>query len=233
MDLNDFDDSLFEEDIRFNCLLSEFKDRAIELLSESINAEIISLRSENESLKNKCSVLSKELNSFKQKENKYNVTAKDIERDLRREKLSKTLEGLKVVFYMPDIESSKLPKCDKCDEHRRIKYKSPLGRDAWEDCECSAKQRYVTPRMIELYEFRQDNNHDSILRWYRLSINRREEESFDQYPLINVSDVYEKLEDISKEDIDKLHFTNFYFTTEEECIKFCNIINEQKGYKKI
>lgn len=230
MDLNDFDDSLFEEDIRFNCILSEFKDRAIKLLSESVNAEIISLRSENDLLKNKCSILLKELNSFKQKENEYNVTAKDIERDLRREKLSKTLEGLRVVLYRPDIESSELPKCDKCDEHRRVEYITPLGKKAWEDCTCARKQSRIIPCVFELYEFKYNSSETKIIKWYR-KVDREDE--FFQSMAVNVQNVYNRAEDVPEGNLHQMYFTSFYFTTEEECIKFCNIINEQKGYEKI
>lgn len=47
------------------------------------------------------------------------------------------------------------PKCDKCDKDRRIHFKSPMGREMTEECECAKRKYIYEVKPIRLFKINQ------------------------------------------------------------------------------
>lgn len=56
--------------------------------------------------------------------------------DAKKMRLKDLLKDYRAVIYAVDYFAVHKPKCDLCDNERRIAYKTPLGKAAKEDCTC-------------------------------------------------------------------------------------------------
>lgn len=108
-------------------------------------------------------------------EKEYLLKMKDLESKLsaaneelelcKQSKLKAIVDS--VTGYVVKAICSLPPKCGKCDETRRIYFKSPSGRDMVEDCTCKTFKLVYKAVPAELYRFTVDKNSGKIDRYYQ------------------------------------------------------------------
>lgn len=108
-------------------------------------------------------------------EKEYLLKMKDLESKLsaaneelelcRQSKLKTILDS--VTGYVVKAICSLPPKCSKCDETRRIYFKSPAGRDMVEDCTCKTLRLVYKVFPAELYRITVDKDSGKIDRYYQ------------------------------------------------------------------
>jgi len=142
-------DDFYYEPSEFEAQVEEFKDSLRASVKEEITQELERLRKENASLidiRNNWSKKVRELeDDYRAKKfelDKAIRDAKDADEKAKRTRFDQLISEFAPVVYVVDYEQIKLPKCDLCDNQRRRKYITPLGRVAYEDCECAKSKKF-------------------------------------------------------------------------------------------
>jgi len=109
--------------------------------------------------------------------------------------------------------------CDQCDDDRRIYYTTPLGKEAYESCNCSKGVVKYTPKECSLYSFKLDNDSKNVLAWYKLHEDYNEEWFEESFLNKEMHDDSMKFEDINR--------YRQLFKTKKDCQKYCDWLNEK------
>jgi len=103
----------------------------------------------------------KELREFRDRkkeiEREHSLLVANLEEETRNAKSLAKKARLKELFgenfvevWGTKIEYIVKPKCNKCDKDRLINFKSPLGREFSEKCECDEKIKIFKPEILHL-----------------------------------------------------------------------------------
>lgn len=194
-----------------------------ETLKEEAIAEMDTIKHENERLK-------KELNEYRSKEQElrnreYNIAQKEsnLEREFIRSKFRDLIEQFleNEIIYVIDRVSKQTPKCDKCNEDRKIEYMSKYGDKVELKCECDKRETFYYPVMKELKsiefakgsgKFRATPGYSTCCEYNYFHIDFKEppiEEYDPELMIVTSSD---------------------YFSSKEVCQKYCDDLNREKGW---
>ena len=141
----------FYEPSEYEIMVKQFKDELKKSVKQEIKDELERLRKENQELqeikRNFNKALVEEQEYLRQKRFELEMA----KRDLARKRVDELLKeaGLYKELYTIEYEYVRKKKCDKCDEDRRIWYKTPSGKDAYEYCECNESYKKYKPNKIK------------------------------------------------------------------------------------
>jgi hypothetical protein len=112
-------------------------------------------------------------------------------------------------------------KCDKCDENRRIHFKTPRGKETYEECECGVGNQVYYPEEFRCTEFYIDRSGKGLVGIY----NKRQY-SDDGYKDSGIStdDLYQ-----SGMDFEKINYYRTMFRVKEDCQKYCDWRTEKEA----
>jgi hypothetical protein len=121
------------------------------------------------------------------------------------------------------------PKCDLCDNDRKLHYKSPLGKEKEEYCTCANKMPFYEVMEYTLYRFKRDTRSMGDLWYeYRAPINKRDYEESIQYSYTRQPELfYEPTWDfvnISSRQRDKV-----WFHEQTDCQAYCDWLNAKEA----
>jgi len=200
-------------------------------LTKSAKYQIEKIKLENKELKDQNKYLQEKVNEIGQKEKDLEIQKSNLERKVRNERLSKLMKDFEVVMYRPDRTSVKLPKCDKCNENRRIKFTSPLGKTMDESCTCDVSKPVYNVEEYICTEFRINSNNDSMLMWYKM----KQSDDYDYASYRSggsdlVKSIYQ--DGMNFKDLDRC---DTYFKSKDDCQKYCDWLNEnsEENIKKL
>lgn len=200
----------------FNIAMEEFKQSIIDNVRKELKEKVEKLEHENAELQE----VKRNWNELKKEHDDalYELKRKteNVERELARKKAKDLLSKLALIGYMPSIEYHERPKCDKCDEKRKIHFISPMGRKMVEDCDCAKRICVYNPQKVKLQRF---SVYDEKI--YSVYYKLNENEYCDQYTSHNVCS---ELPD----DLSKLNRYSNVFLTEEDCQKYCDFLNKEE-----
>ncbi|MNN65863.1 hypothetical protein D3C81_1813980 [compost metagenome] len=126
-------------------------------------------------------------------------------------------------MYRATRTYNKGPKCDKCNDKRKIEFISPLGKTMTEDCSCSESIIGYEPEEQVLYEFRKRDTYDNKMTvWYRPY--RDSDDGFTYHSSTVANSVYEKGMDFEKVD----RFGTF-FKDKEDCLAYCDWLAKKES----
>ncbi len=227
----DYDSNVFDYDIQDE--ISENVSTLIDTIKKSITAEF---EDELIHLRKRVS----ELQDFAEKKDDYDRKIKRLELELEEErknsvkiaqkmKLSEFIDLIKKPVWICGGSYEYIyDKCDKCDDDRKIHFKSPSGKDLTEPCNCS-EQKYIY-KPVQGFLFR---------------VEQSDYYSDRDTPIKNT--VFHYIEDIIKIDADSHRFTyhvvyngepfdellgNVYFTNLEDCERYCKYRQSLFGKKR-
>ena len=202
-------------------IILEYQQRMKDVLLEGIKFEIENIKKENEELKKRNQKLIAQKQKVEQKERELQSQKEDLMRQVKRERLGQLLGDCELVMYKVITTSIKPPKCDKCDQNRKIYFQSPSGKSMSEDCLCNIGKKAYTPFEHVCTEFRVNNDNNKLLMWYK--VNRDGDYDWCSYESSSIcKTVYN--ENMKYEDL-KQHY-DLFFKSKEECQKYCDWLNQ-------
>ena len=225
-DYPDYED-FYRESSEFEMQIMEFKNSLKESVSQEWIDRMNALEKENVELQEIKKNFESIKDDFEKKksecESKVERAIRNAEYDARRARLKDLMKDIQMIFW--DIKTSYKygAKCNKCNENRQISYKTPSGKDAFEDCECAKRIEILQPRMQVLYELAlRDRNNTSINAWFREHHND-DDDYYTYSDCFGEKIVVEEDTDITQLNLDSIR--KFYFRTYEKCQEFCDWYN--------
>ena len=194
----------FYEPSENDIVMSEIGDILKKMVRKEIMDELEKLRKENA-----------ELQEFKRNKEKYDrelSAAKydyerklnDAECNIKKARIHDLLGDYLTVGYMVSTNNKRKPKCNKCDEDRRIQYTTPRGKVVYEFCECSEYDFFYEVKEVELIRLRISkdccwSNKEHLHRYYRHARDTYDDKE-DYHDYDYVTHIYdgESFEDIKK-----------------------------------
>lgn len=195
-------------------------------LSDDVKQKIKELEKDNKWLNTRVNELSQELREYKNKED-------NIKREVSYAKLSDLFKelGMVNVLYSTTWKGAYTKKCDKCDDDRKVHYKTPRGKDAYELCECGEYKKMYYPVEYELVRFSRntwsnDKNEHPIFLWFEETDYKKEMFSNERcvkyiYNNESYEELFEKFGEYS---------SGLFFKSKEECQGYCDWLSKKCGW---
>lgn len=210
MDYYDF----YEETSEFDGKVDELKECLMKSLKSEITNEMDQLREENRALQ--------EIKSdFEKIKQDYENKKRDLERNIRHAHLSELMKDSEVELFTVATSYKSKPKCNKCDDDRRIHYTTPMGRRTYETCLCGEETYVYEPVKTLLNTFSIENGRG--VSWYKVQSDSKNERLGYFENSISRKDALITKEDQFK-DVGYVYKT--LFKTEELAQKFCDYKNK-------
>lgn len=162
------DPSSYFEPNEFEQQIDEFKESLRTSVKEEIAKEITDLKATVKEQAGKLVNLALLENNAMRARQEYEHKAAQASREARaaveKEGLRKLLGVLAEPRYRIAITYRQPPKCDKCNEERRIPYTTPMGRKAAERCDCSESESFY--EVQEQYVHEVAKHGGEVVVWY-------------------------------------------------------------------
>lgn len=206
----------FYEGSEFDRQIEEFKDALREDVKRETLEEIERLKKELDELrdfKERKDEIEKE---YREKMREAKIAAAEAEHKWKNARLHALLGEYLVGGFTVKCEFIQGPKCSKCDENRRIHFKSPSGRDMSENCLCDVSVKRYIPVPIELYRI----NAEKLWGKDEFVFSREWSEDYgDFYYARNIVRDLEHPEEINT--------YSAMFLDKELCQKYCDWLNDR------
>lgn len=203
----------------------EAREKLINSLKGTVKQYVENVKSENERLKKELYTAKSKLREVETREFALEREKSNLMNTVRKERLSELLKDFQVERFMVTSTTKYAEKCDKCDDERYIHYKSPLGKEHKERCNCcDNSEKIYKPKSMLCTEFKVDSRDSKKLRmWYNRNTYDREE-------YYDSSKHFEK--SYNGESYDILNEYEIFFDTIEECQKYCDWLNRDVDLEK-
>jgi hypothetical protein len=216
-----YEEDFYNEPSEFEIAIEQFKATLMKSVKDEYVAEMERLRKENEELQDVKRNFEKIKSDYITKERQLEFERNNIKGEVRRERLGQLMKDCEVVMYRANTEYIKPPKCSKCNEKRKIAYKTPLGKDAYEDCECNKSKTVYCPQEYIRTEFKINGNNNGIAAHYKVTSER----NYDWASLD--SSTYAKTFYTNELKYDDIERYSTFFKSKEECQLYCDWLNKQ------
>ena len=219
--MNYYDEDFYTQPCEFEEKIEELKTALALSVKKKFLDEMEALRKENESLRefrDQKKAYDRELAQAKQQ---YEIKMREAESIANRKKLKDLLSLFSVTGYRVHTEYVPGPKCDKCDDERKIHYISPAGRKMTEDCLCAAKTPIRSPKEVALVSFIASDKLSSTY-FDRTS----EDRDYDRY------DLCAELYDRDEKPFEEINQYRVVFLKKEDCQRYCDWLNETEAQKR-
>ena len=134
-----------------------------------------------------------------------------------------------------DREYIRGPKCNKCDENRKLHYTTPRGRSATENCECAESSVQYVPVPAIMARFKvhprrrvkdqdaSDSYYHPVFRWYTTEWSKIEDGT--EFEIDSDTEVgCYRFADRDDTPFEKLNEWHSVFTSKERCQAFCDYL---------
>lgn len=229
------DEDFWDYQVPYSEEYMSFLDNLKGAIKKEVSQEIHDLKAENSKLK-------KITNDIEDIQKDIDRQRKELERERERDVLSvkrlaleELLEPLQRTYWDIVYTYEKHPKCDKCNENRRIYYLTPLGREESEPCSCDVSRKVFMAKALTLYVVRKKNN--ALVGYYRFQNVSYEDDGILHYGFSEYQSNTKKADGalISiREDFLNYEPYESIFETEEICNEYCKILQkeEDNDYKE-
>jgi len=225
-----FDEEPYYEPTPADEIFIDATNKLKEALKQSIKYQVDKIGEENEKLKITNEKLLKKVNEIASRERNLVREKNEYERTLKSKRLDELFGDRTVSMYSVTYHNEYSEKCNKCDENRKINFKSPSGKDVQEDCSCKISYAIHEPEEMILTELRQSRGELSM--WYQ-PYRDGNDDGYVSSTHTNKKDIYSNQSYESIESIWKI-----LFRTKEDCQGYCDYLNrsdpktERVQYKK-
>ena len=214
------DYSEYYEPSEYDIVANEFAEKMKDLLKIEVKTYYENIKVENANLKSENEKLKDEVRKIDDVKRDLEIKKKNLIWEVRKERLSTLMKDFEIIMYQADHTYIELPKCNKCDENRKIKFISPLGKEMSEPCECATRKSIYIIKEYICSEFKIDNqNINKLSAWYKI----HEEKDYDYY---EHTDYCKTIYNDDMEYKDLNHYT--YFKSKKECQKYCDWLNKKE-----
>jgi hypothetical protein len=168
-----YENDFYEEPSEFDIQVSEFKRSLMKSVKEDFVSEMERLTKENKELQDIKANFEAVKRDFENKKRQLESEYQTLKSNVRRERLSQLMKDMEVELFSVASTSKSQPKCDKCDEKRRVYYKTPSGKETYEMCECSGRISIYEPIPTLLSSFSIRNGEG--FAWYKVNTDRSDD----------------------------------------------------------
>lgn len=181
-------DDFYCEPSEFEQQVEEFKESLRASVKEEITQELERLKKENASL---IDIRNNWIKKVRELEDDYRAKKLELDKAIRTAKqtrFNELMSEIAPIAYVVTYKKIKPPKCCLCDDQRRRKYITPLGRVAYEDCECAKYKKLYHIERCPIIKLCVNENNGRITTFYlidrlaELSCLRESSEFFDETP---------------------------------------------------
>ena len=210
----------------------EAQQKLVENLKESVKNKLDSVQKENEALKQQNEELQKKIRDVEWREKQLNEREKDLERNMIRKKFSEMIKPLEeqMTIWRIAYEYVYGEKCNKCNDERKIEFKSPSGKKMEEYCSCSKTYTYYFPEEAEIIRLALYKNRNYP---YDISVTPKYDSSDydDTYCKFELETYIDSLEDFEDMGIvlEELDYRKVGFKNLEDCQKFADFLNKKNN----
>ena len=237
-------DDYFEYSDEFEKQIANFKSELTKTIKEEHQKEMESLRKENIRL----SAIEDEMIETIKKCNKQlfdmRIKKNNLKSEVEAEFYKSNIEDIfqryidnSVVWYAASISHDQ-PKCELCNEERKQVAKFPNGKEVYNSCDCARKFTVYEPKISEIRRIRfykKDSKYHGSRSFYfnqEYKLNNNDSRDYDLYEF-NIQHIIETFDEETK----KVHANKNYldlisFSSEEECQKYCDWLNEKEPRNK-
>ena len=212
----------YDEPSEFEQQIEEFKNSLYDCVKKEHKDAMAKLEKENKELQETKKNFDAIKTEYNNKLRELNIKLETAERDAKILKLNDLMQELKQILWQVKTTKVYDRKCDKCNNNRKIKFLSPSGKVFEEDCQCGIGVVKYLPYQYELYSFQQDRN--SVDKWYRKSSYHDDDYYTEDSKRV---DFLVKTEEDFVSIPERMY--NVFFETEELCMKYCDIKNNENG----
>jgi hypothetical protein len=215
-------DDFYNEPSEFEMQIDEFKESLMNSVKDEYKAVMERLMKENAELQEVKRNFDQIKREFNQKTVELDMEKSDLRNKIRRERLKDLMKDFEVILYTAYSRRKSGPKCDKCDENRRIYYTTPTGRETYEECNCKNSITYYEPQKNVCSSFASRNG--KFIAWYK-PFNDEDVDGYSYESSTAPKFIYsgEKFEDVPE------NRWTVYFKTEEECQAYCDWLTAKEG----
>ena len=228
MDYDEYFSEPSESDIAFDELKEHLKNE----VKNEIKSELERLEKENQELQDVKKNWKKLENEYKEKEKDLDYKINQVEREALRKPIKELFDNVSSEYYIVIRNYEKLPKCDKCNDERKLEYVDIFGRKHKFDCTCN--EYYYTNYFVEkkyMLNVTEFSKRDSELTmWVRLEYNKSDNGYNDGYyssQLLDPNKIiknWKQFEDKDKKDIE---YSEFLFFKKEDAQKYADELNKE------
>lgn len=144
-------------------------------------------------------------------------------KEAKETRLKELMADVQREYWQVGNDYLEQPKCDKCDENRRIHYVTPRGRDAVEECECATKKSIFVPKSKIIYEIALRNG--VLKSWFTAQKSNDDDDYYISKDYLGHRERVSEDADVSTLNKENLYI--YYFETREKCQEFCNLLNTE------
>lgn len=213
-------DDFYNESNEFDQQIDEFRQTLLKAVKTNFITKMELLEKDNAELQEVKKNFDQIKRDYKDKERQLENERNQMERKIRNERLNQLMSDFEIILYTARSNRVLPPKCDMCNEKRRIPFTTPLGKEISEECECSVGKQVYYPEEFGCTEFYIDRSGNKVGGIYR-----KRDYSDDGYRDSGVSP--DALYEVGME-YEKLNYYSTYFRSQEECQKYCDWLTEQK-----
>lgn len=220
------DDEDYFEPSEFDKKIEELKNELRKSVKKEIKDELEKLREENKKLQEIKENFESIKKDYEIKKAECKSAMQKAGTKARRARLKELMEQFKVTMWSVDWSDLYKEKCSKCGKDRIIKVILPSGKTVEDVCKCRISKKVYYPREERLYGLSDEYSRE-ISAWYELGSSSKDGDTF--YSTV-VETIVDHNNDFEK--MKKGRLRGVFFTTKEECQKFCDYINgtETEGY---
>jgi hypothetical protein len=223
-------------------VFEELKKILLGTLKEEIKTELETLRAENA-----------ELRPYKEERERMRLTllrtqqecerkVRDAEKKARAMALEELFGDCVVDAWMVGRDYKQGPKCDKCDEKRKLHYTTPRGRAMTEDCECAecSVKYFPKPAIMSRFQIHpkasvsaqdKDTYPRPVYRWYTTQYETVEDGA--EFVVDSDNEIgSSRFADREDTSFEKLNEWRDVFTSKERCQAFCEYLAEKDTKSK-
>lgn len=217
----------FYEPSEYDQMVEEFK----ETLRESVKKEWLDRMNKLEEENNKLREVKKHFEAIKAdyEEAKRNCEAEknralvNAKREAYKARLSELLGDVQANYWKITSERVPKPKCDKCDNNRRIKYITPMGREATEYCSCYDGETIYIPEQMTMYEIKLHNTYDEKMGIWFIQKYKDDDLFVNSTEYLGNRVIIEDGTTFDEISVDNKY--NLYFKSIEKCQEYCDYLN--------
>lgn len=224
-----YEDDFYNEPSEFETQMEEFKESLAKAIKSEFLEEMERLKKENRNLQGIKKNFEQIKTDYEQKKSECDKAMRKAEDNAKHMKIEELMERFRIFFWHPNQEYLYGPKCDKCDESRRIKVVLPSGAIVHDNCQCINSRRNVMfPGRMVLYTLEDRRNGIAAFyspcgekggRYYRLEYVSSVGAKENMVQPGTGFDVLEKNETQGQ----------LLFPTREDCLAYCTYLNKKNG----
>ena len=223
-----YDEDYFYEPSENDIVMAEIGDIFKKMVKKEILDELEALRAENAELSQFRDERKNYEAKIREAEYKSKVAIEKAQREAKSARIHNIFGEMLTVGYMIAQNNKRRQKCDKCNEERRIEYTTPLGKTAYETCDCNGYDYFYEVKEVEMVKFsiRKRDGYDRderVVRYFSHASNTYDDK-MDENDYERVTWVY------NNESFEELANKNYYgvvFLNKDKCQEYCDWRNEQ------